>query len=119
MSFNYRRHFLLDIIIQPERAASAPLQTNMAEDATMGQDHSHSKANSHGLSLDSILNGDLDAVENTASHDEASADESLDDTTAQGFCVECEGEQLVTSEAFLRSLSILSRPTSTTFLRDV
>ena len=85
----------------------------------MGQEHSHSKANGHGLSLDSILNGDHDTVENTATHDEAPVnDDSAEGVAAKGFCVECEGEEPVISEPFSPSL-ILSRSTSTTFLRDM
>lgn len=82
----------------------------------MGQDHSHSKANGHGLSLDAILNGDHDSIENTAAHDEALVEEdSAEGVAAKGFCVECEGDYLITMELSSPSL-IMSRPTSTAFL---
>lgn len=65
----------------------------MAEDSAMGQDHSQSKVNGHGLSLDSILNGDHDIDENATVHDENTVEElPAEGVAVKGFCVECEGK---------------------------
>ncbi|KZT71502.1 hypothetical protein DAEQUDRAFT_665907 [Daedalea quercina L-15889] len=59
----------------------------------MGQDQSQSKANGHGLSLDSILDGEHDTLEHSMSKDEVvSEEDSAEGAVAQGFCVECEDQ---------------------------